>query len=112
MRDKSKKALSKLLLAYEKSKFTDTWWMSKNQAECDIDYFLAKYNEKTEPKIKDKIVKSVIDKYQQRSDVGIKKYNNTMDRNDLSLDEWLTHLQEELMDATLYIEKLKTETNK
>ena len=61
--------------------------------------------------MKDKIVKSVIDKYQQRSDVGIKKYNNTMDRDDLSLDEWLTHLQEELMDATLYIEKLKTETN-
>jgi hypothetical protein len=59
--------------------------------------------------MKDKIVKSVIDKYQQRSDVGIKKYNNTMDRDDLSLDEWLTHLQEELMDATLYIEKLKTE---
>tara|TARA_R100000951_G_C2652800_1_gene184971 strand:+ start:154 stop:348 length:195 start_codon:yes stop_codon:yes gene_type:complete len=59
--------------------------------------------------MKDKIVKSVIDKYKQRSDVGIKKYNNTMDRNDLSLDEWLTHLQEELMDATLYIEKLKTE---
>jgi|TARA_R110000796_G_scaffold185_19_gene784 hypothetical protein len=110
MKDKSKKALSKVLLAYEKSKFTDTWWMSKNQAECDIDYFLAKYNKKTEPKIKDKIVKSVIDKYQQRSDVGIKKYNNTMDRDDLSLDEWLTHLQEELMDATLYIEKLKTES--
>jgi hypothetical protein len=62
--------------------------------------------------MKDKIVKSVIDKYKQRSEVGIKKYNNTMDRNDLSLDEWLTHLQEELMDATLYIEKLKTETNK
>ena len=112
MKDKSKKALSKVLLAYEKSKFTDTWWMSKNQAECDIDYFLAKYNKKTEPKIKDKIVKSVIDKYQQRSEVGIKKYNKTMDRDDLSLDEWLTHLQEELMDATLYIEKLKTETNK
>ena len=109
MQDKSKKALSKVLLAYEKSKFTETWWMSKNQAECDIDYFLSKYNKKTEPKIKDKIVKSVIDKYQQRSDVGIKKYNNTMERDDLSLDEWLTHLQEELMDATLYIEKLKTE---
>tara|TARA_R110001606_G_C15264106_1_gene638766 strand:- start:666 stop:821 length:156 start_codon:yes stop_codon:yes gene_type:complete len=47
MKDKSKKALSKVLLAYEKSKFTDTWWMSKNQAECDIDYFLAKYIKKT-----------------------------------------------------------------
>jgi cyclopropane fatty-acyl-phospholipid synthase-like methyltransferase len=52
--------------------------------------------------MKDKIVKSVIDKYKQRSEVGIKKYNKTMERDDLSLDEWLTHLQEELMDATLY----------
>ena len=59
--------------------------------------------------MKDKIVKSVIDKYEQRSEVGIKKYNKTMERDDLSLDEWLTHLQEELMDATLYIEKLKKE---
>ena len=30
-----------------------------------------------------------------------------MDRTDLNKSEWLTHLQEELMDATLYIEKLK-----
>ena len=30
-----------------------------------------------------------------------------MDRNDLSTLEWLQHLQEELMDATLYLEKLK-----
>ena len=63
-------------------------------------------------KMKDKIVKSVIDKYQQRSEVGIKKYNKTMDRDDLNFCEWLNHLQEELMDATLYIEKLKTKTNK
>ncbi len=32
-----------------------------------------------------------------------------MDRNDLSPLEWLQHLQEELMDATLYLEKLKKE---
>jgi hypothetical protein len=30
-------------------------------------------------------------------------------RDDLNLIEWLNHLQEELMDATLYIEKLKAE---
>ena len=62
--------------------------------------------------VKDTIVKSVLDKYKQRSDVGIKKYNKTMDRNDLSLLDWLTHLQEELMDATLYVEKLKQEFKK
>tara|TARA_R110002050_G_scaffold85378_4_gene182253 strand:+ start:1944 stop:2162 length:219 start_codon:yes stop_codon:yes gene_type:complete len=57
----------------------------------------------------DSIVESVIGSFKQRSDVGIRKYNKTMDRNDLSTLEWLQHLQEELMDATLYLEKLKKE---
>lgn len=61
--------------------------------------------------MKDKIVKKVTDKYQHRSDVGIEKYGTTLDRDDLSLLDWLNHLQEELMDATLYIEKLKSELN-
>jgi len=60
----------------------------------------------------DPFVKKVIDKYQERSEAGIKKYNNTLERNDLSFIQWLTHLQEELMDATLYIEKLKAEAKK
>jgi hypothetical protein len=57
----------------------------------------------------DKIVKSVIDKYAERSEVGQKKYGTTLERDDLILVDWLKHLQEELMDATLYVEKLKTE---
>jgi len=57
----------------------------------------------------DSIVESVVRSYKQRSIVGIRKYNKTMDRNDLSTLEWLQHLQEELMDATLYLEKLKKE---
>ena len=57
----------------------------------------------------DSIVKSVLDKFKERSEEGIKKYGVTLDREDLNGLEWLTHLQEELMDATLYIEKLKKE---
>ena len=56
----------------------------------------------------DSIVESVVEKYKQRSILGQKKYGTTLDRQDLSSDQWLTHLQEELMDATLYIEKLKS----
>lgn len=56
--------------------------------------------------MKDKIVEKVINKYKQRSETGINKYGVTMDRDDLSIIEWLTHLQEELQDATIYIEKL------
>jgi tRNA A37 threonylcarbamoyladenosine biosynthesis protein TsaE len=58
----------------------------------------------------DKIVKRVIDLFKKRSERGLEKYGTTLDRNDLTHIEWLQHLQEELMDATLYIEKLKDET--
>ena len=57
----------------------------------------------------DKIVKRVLKLFKKRSKDGIRKYNTTLDRNDLSTLEWLTHLQEEMMDATLYIERLKKE---
>ncbi len=56
----------------------------------------------------DSVVESVISKIRSRSNVGIKKYNTTMDRNDLSNIDWLNHLQEELMDAIIYVEKLKS----
>ena len=55
----------------------------------------------------DKYVQSVKEKFEQRSQTGIKKYNTTLERDDLDFLDWLNHLQEELMDATLYIEKLK-----
>jgi hypothetical protein len=57
--------------------------------------------------MKDNIVELVIDKYKHRSEAGIEKYGTTLERNLLTFDEWMTHLQEELMDATLYIEKIK-----
>ena len=55
----------------------------------------------------DSVVTSVIQKYLERSKVGKEKYGTTLDREDLDKIQWLIHLQEELMDATLYIEKLK-----
>lgn len=62
--------------------------------------------------MKDPIVESVLNKYKERSNVGIKKYGTTLQQNDLTFLEWLNHLQEELMDATLYIEKLKQENDR
>ncbi len=58
---------------------------------------------------KDIYVQLVKDKFEQRSQLGIEKYNTTLEREDLDLQDWLNHLQEELMDATLYIERLKAE---
>ena len=57
--------------------------------------------------MKDSIVESVLIKFKQRSEEGIDKYGATLDRDDLSVLQWLNHLQEELMDATLYIERYK-----
>lgn len=57
----------------------------------------------------DKFVKQVIEKYLDRAEAGLHKYGTTLERKDLTTDEWLNHLQEELMDATLYIERLKQE---
>lgn len=55
----------------------------------------------------DSIVNRVLEKFVNRAKIGKEKYGQTLDRNDLTDKEWLTHLQEELMDATLYLEKLK-----
>jgi|TARA_Y100000361_G_C11098230_1_gene310365 hypothetical protein len=54
-----------------------------------------------------KIEQSVCEKILQRAKVGKEKYGTTMERDDLTFQEWITHLQEELMDAIVYIEKLK-----
>jgi hypothetical protein len=55
----------------------------------------------------DSIVASVVASFKQRSEIGIKKYGVTLDRTDLGLLDWVQHTQEELMDAVLYLEKLK-----
>ena len=59
--------------------------------------------------MEDTVVASVVAKYQERSALGIRKYGTTLDRSDLTLEQWITHVQEELMDATLYLEKLRRE---
>ena len=58
----------------------------------------------TETKKTDPIVEQVIDKFKKRSEVGIAKYNTTLHEN--NTDDFLNHLQEELMDAVNYIQKL------
>jgi hypothetical protein len=60
----------------------------------------------------DPIVNSVIDKFLHRSRVGIEKYGTTLERNDLSLDEWINHAQEEAMDLCLYLTKIKEDLKK
>ena len=58
---------------------------------------------------RDPVVQSVVNKFVSRSDVGFAKYKKTLRDDDSDVFAWLNHLQEELMDATLYLQRLKEE---
>ena len=58
-------------------------------------------------KFRDPVVERVCRKFQDRSDVGFKKYGVTLEDDPSEIIEWLNHLQEELMDAVLYLQKAK-----
>lgn len=58
--------------------------------------------------ISDSYVLRIVERFRSRSINGYETYGKTLDRTDLSKLDWLNHLQEELMDSVLYIEKLKT----
>jgi len=57
----------------------------------------------------DKNVENVVTQLRNREEEGLRKYGVNTERTDLTSLEWLQHLQEELMDASVYIEKLKNE---
>ena len=66
---------------------------------------------KMQIKTTDKIVQTVLRKMDKRSLVGQKKYGSTMqneiDTGKKDLHDFLTDVQEEIMDALLYIESAK-----
>ena len=65
-----------------------------------------KHNVETRTVLKtDSIVDSVIDEHITRAEMGKEKYNNTLDRTDLSVLDYLQHAKEEAMDLALYLEK-------
>jgi len=57
--------------------------------------------------MRDRIVDDVIDKYYERSQVGITKYGTTLEGN--NKDNYLLHAQQEAMDLSLYLEKLMSQ---
>ena len=60
----------------------------------------------------DKNVVAVMKQFEDRMEKGYKKYGvTTADDTHTDLVGWLQHLQEELMDAVVYIERTKQELN-
>ena len=62
---------------------------------------------------RDPVVRNVCDKFVSRSDVGYKKYGSTLDDERRlkmkGLAKYLNDIQEELMDAVLYIQAAREE---
>lgn len=52
------------------------------------------------------IVSEVINDLLRREEVGLKKYGTTVDRGDLSIEEWMQHFYEELLDGAVYARKI------
>ena len=62
---------------------------------------------------RDPVVKRVVQKFKERSDEGFKKYGTTLDEERTTkmkgLMKYLIDIQEELMDAILYIQTAQEE---
>ena len=62
---------------------------------------------------RDPVVKNVVDKFVDRSDVGFAKYEQTLDDERRlkmkGLQKYLNDIQEEVMDAVLYIQAAREE---
>tara|TARA_B110001450_G_scaffold246695_1_gene260983 strand:+ start:575 stop:808 length:234 start_codon:yes stop_codon:yes gene_type:complete len=57
----------------------------------------------------DSIIQNVILKFTSRAEIGFEKYKKNMDRNDLTIVEWIEHSIEEKMDDIIYMQKIKSE---
>ena len=57
----------------------------------------------------DSIVQTIIDEHIARADKGYTKYGHDLDRDDLTIEDWIEHAKTEAMDFVLYLEKLKQE---
>jgi hypothetical protein len=64
---------------------------------------------KFELSVEDNNVNEICLEYMKRADHGFKKYGVTTERTDLDLMQWIQHLKEELMDATVYIHRIQKE---
>ena len=57
----------------------------------------------------DSIVQNVISNFTNRAEIGFEKYKKNMDRNDLTIVQWIDHSIEEKMDDIIYMQKIKSE---
>ena len=94
--------------------YEDCWrygWSAKKPTAKAIDLF---EEEKTQlfGITTDKVVQSVMNDLNERSRIGVEKYNTTLEREDLSLKDWLQHAYEETLDKANYLKRAILELEK
>ena len=84
--------------------------------QIELERWLTERLKKMRSKIvdfRDPVVERVVDKFVERSDVGFKKYGTTLEDERRikmkDLHKYLNDIQEELMDAILYIQSARDE---
>ena len=61
--------------------------------------------------MRDSITNRIIELIETRSDKGFQTYGVTMDRDDLTPEQWIDHAIEEALDLAIYLTKIKTTLN-
>ena len=86
---------------------------SREIMEAQGFYRIEKDTEKVLLDFRDPVVKRVVEKFKNRSDAGFKKYGTTLHEERTTkmkgLMKYLIDIQEELMDAILYIQTAQEE---
>lgn len=61
--------------------------------------------------MRDSIINRIIELIETRADKGFQTYGVTMDRDDLTAEQWIDHAIEEALDLAIYLTKIKTIAN-
>ena len=55
---------------------------------------------------------SIVDMIRSRSEIGLDKYGVSIDRTDLTTEQWIQHAIEEMLDGAQYLYRIKQELAK
>ena len=100
-------------LKIEKERWKTEHIKKINMSDREISDAKSGITSRKEYGFRDPVVRSVVDKFVSRSDVGYSKYGSTLDDERRlkmkGLQKYLNDIQEELMDAVLYIQSAREE---
>ena len=112
---------NEILIGFESEGGAGTWEIDTIRARGIVSYkdMLSLLGVEEEPEITCHIHKkekgtteAIVDMIRSRSAVGLDKYGVSMDRTDLSTEQWIQHAIEEMLDGAQYLYRIKQELAK